>query len=93
MRPDCDRLLELAGASLLHDDGVARSLAPICFDGRGRQITARPCGEHRADVLRIGTARERSEAEFRDLLAETGFAFRRLIPTASQVCIVESVAG
>ena len=41
----------------------------------------------------FGTARERSEAEFRDLLAHTGFAFRRLIPTASQVSIVESVAA
>jgi hypothetical protein len=41
----------------------------------------------------FGTARERSEAEFKDLLAETGFAFRRVIPTASQVFIVESVAA
>ena len=41
----------------------------------------------------FGMARERSEAEFRDLLAETGFAFRRLIPTASQVFIVESGAA
>lgn len=41
----------------------------------------------------FGTARERTEAEFRDLLAETGFAFRRLIPTTSQIFIVESVAA
>ena len=41
----------------------------------------------------FGTARERSEAEFKDLLAESGFAFQRLIPTASQVSIVESVAA
>jgi len=41
----------------------------------------------------FGTARERSEAEFKDLLAESGFAFRRLIPTASQVSIVESAAA
>ena len=40
----------------------------------------------------FGTARERSEAEFRSLLVETGFAFRRLIPTASSVFIVEAVA-
>ena len=44
-------------------------------------------------MVSFGTARERSEAEFRDLLAETGFAFRRLIATASQVFIVESVAA
>ena len=44
-------------------------------------------------MVSFGTARERTEAEFRDLLAETGFAFRRLIPTASQIFIVESVAA
>lgn len=41
----------------------------------------------------FGTARERSEAEFRDLLVETRFAFRRLIPTTSSVFIVEAVAA
>ena len=41
----------------------------------------------------FGTARERTEAEFRDLLTEIGFAFRRLIPTTSQIFIVESVAA
>lgn len=41
----------------------------------------------------FGTARERSEAEYANLLAESGFAFRRSIPTASQICILESVAA
>ena len=41
----------------------------------------------------FGSARERSEAEFWELLVDSGFAFRRLIPTASQVAIVESVAA
>ena len=41
----------------------------------------------------FGAARERSEAEFRDLLVETGFAFRSLIPTTSSVFIVEAVAA
>jgi hypothetical protein len=40
----------------------------------------------------FGTARERTEAEFRNLLIESGLAFRSLIATASQICILESVA-
>jgi hypothetical protein len=39
----------------------------------------------------LGEARERSEVEFIDMLSESGFAFQQLIPTASQVSIVESV--
>jgi hypothetical protein len=42
-------------------------------------------------MVSFGTARERSEAEFKTLLNETGFAFQRLIPTLSQVFIVEAV--
>jgi hypothetical protein len=41
----------------------------------------------------FGTARERSEGEFKALLVETGFVYRNLIPTTSSVCIVEAVAA
>jgi hypothetical protein len=41
----------------------------------------------------FGEARECGEAEFIDMLGESGFAFQRLIPTASQVSIVESVVA
>lgn len=41
----------------------------------------------------FGAARERNEAEFRDLLNESGFNLRRLIATDSQICILESVAA
>jgi len=41
----------------------------------------------------FGSARERTEPEFRDLLVASGFAFRRLIATASQVFIIEAVAA
>jgi hypothetical protein len=43
----------------------------------------------------FGHARERSEAEFRSLLDRSGFSLRRVIPTASPVCIVEAapIAG
>jgi hypothetical protein len=41
----------------------------------------------------FGTGRERSEAEFRALLASTGFAWRRTVPTASPVSVLEAVAA
>lgn len=40
----------------------------------------------------FGHARERSAEEFRSLLAEAGFALRRVVPTASAVAILESEA-
>ena len=40
----------------------------------------------------FGSARERTEAEFRGLLAEAGFAPRRAIPTGSPISILEAVA-
>jgi hypothetical protein len=40
----------------------------------------------------FGSARERTEAEFRGLLAEAGFTLRRVIPTGSPVSILEGVA-
>lgn len=39
----------------------------------------------------FGSARERTEAEFRDLLEASGFALRRSIPTAPPFSIVEAV--
>ena len=39
----------------------------------------------------FGSARERTEADFRDLLASAGFGLRRLIPTPSPVSILEAV--
>ena len=39
----------------------------------------------------FGSARERTEAEFRGLLAEAGFALRRVIPTGSPISILEAV--
>ena len=41
----------------------------------------------------FGSARERTEAEFRGLLAEAGFTLRRVIPTGSLVSILEAVAA
>ena len=41
----------------------------------------------------FGTAHERTEAAFRNLLVENGLAFQRLISTASQVSVIESIAA
>ena len=35
---------------------------------------------------------ERTEAEFRELLASTGFRFSRIIPTNESICVIEAVA-
>jgi O-methyltransferase domain len=40
----------------------------------------------------FGRARERTEAEFRGLLAEAGFALRRAIPTESPISILEAAS-
>jgi hypothetical protein len=39
----------------------------------------------------FGSGRERSKHEFANLLAESGFTLRRVIPTESPVCILEAV--
>ncbi len=39
----------------------------------------------------FGEAKERTEQAFRDLLAQAGFAVRRVLPTASHVSIIEAV--
>lgn len=39
----------------------------------------------------FATARERTEAEYRDLLTRAGFVFRRAIPTASMFSVIEAV--
>jgi hypothetical protein len=41
----------------------------------------------------FGSARERTQVEFRDLLAETGFSLRRTILTGSPISILEAVAA
>jgi hypothetical protein len=38
----------------------------------------------------FGTARERTSDEFADLLSASGFALGRIIPTQSEVCIIEA---
>jgi hypothetical protein len=55
---------------------------------RGRQATYLLDAQMMA---MFGSARERTVDEFRGLLAEAGFALRRVVPTASPVSIVEAV--
>jgi hypothetical protein len=43
-------------------------------------------------MLAVTGGRERTKAQYAALLAETGFALRRVLPTASQHTIVEAAA-
>jgi hypothetical protein len=44
-------------------------------------------------IVMFGSARERTEQEFRVLLAESGLVLRRLVPTGSVVWLVEAVSA
>ncbi len=43
------------------------------------------------EMMVITGGRERTEAEFRALFESSGFELSRVIPTASDVCVVEGV--
>jgi SAM-dependent methyltransferase len=43
------------------------------------------------EMLIMAGGRERTEAEFRDLLAAAGLRLTRLVPTASPTCVIEGV--
>ena len=43
------------------------------------------------EMLIMAGGRERTEAEFRDLLAGAGLRLTRVIPTASPMCVIEGV--
>lgn len=42
------------------------------------------------EMLALPGGRERSEAEFRELLRKGGFELTRIVPTASMVCVIEA---
>jgi ubiquinone/menaquinone biosynthesis C-methylase UbiE len=44
------------------------------------------------EMLVMAGGRERTEAEFRDLLAAAGLRLVRIVPTASPMCVIEGVA-
>jgi len=44
-------------------------------------------------MLVYAGGRERSEAEYRDLLMSTGFSMKRIVPTASAISIIEATPG
>jgi SAM-dependent methyltransferase len=45
------------------------------------------------EMLVMVGGRERTEDDFRDLLAGAGFRMTRIVPTASPTCVIEGVAG
>jgi hypothetical protein len=86
------------------DDPRARAILANCraaMPGTGRlmlleQVVPPGNGPSYAKLLDLlmlvyTGGRERTEAEFRDLLASAGLELRRIVPTASNVSIVEAV--
>jgi hypothetical protein len=43
------------------------------------------------EMLVITGGRERTEAEFKDLLKSSGFKFSRTIPTRESICVIEGI--
>jgi hypothetical protein len=86
------------------DDGRARSILRNCraaLSEAGRLLLVElvvPPGNEPSDaklldllMLVYAGGRERTEAEYRDLLASAGFELARVVPTASNVSLVEAV--
>ncbi len=86
------------------DDGRARSILRNCraaVPEAGRLLLVElvvPPGDEPSDaklldllMLVYAGGRERTEAEYRDLLASAGFGLTRVVPTASCVSVVEAV--
>ena len=44
-------------------------------------------------MLVYAGGRERTEAEYRDLLMSAGFSMKRVMPTASAISIIEAIPG
>jgi hypothetical protein len=45
------------------------------------------------EILAMVGGRERTEAQFRDLMAGAGFRLTRIVPTASPTCVIEGPAA
>ena len=44
-------------------------------------------------MLVYAGGRERTEAQYRDLLTSAGFSMKRIVPTASAISIIEATPG
>ncbi len=81
---DCVRILRSCRAAMGADARLL--LGDLILDpdlAHGRPVS------YLSDMAMFGSARERSEAEFRDLLAASGLALLRVIPTTSPDSIIE----
>jgi hypothetical protein len=86
---DCVRILRVCRAAMGPEARLLLGEQILEPDpARGRQATYLLDAQMMA---MFGSARERTVDEFRGLLAEAGFALRRVVPTASPVSIVEAV--
>jgi hypothetical protein len=86
---DCVRILRVCRAAMGLEARLLLGEQILEPDpARGRQATYLLDAQMMA---MFGSARERTVDEFRSLLAEAGFALRRVVPTASPVSIFEAV--
>jgi hypothetical protein len=84
--PDCQRILSVGRRSM---PGTARLLVAEDFAcGPNRPCAAKPRDINM--LVRTG-GRNRTEQEYRDVLARGGFRTRRVLPTSSTLYLIESV--
>jgi SAM-dependent methyltransferase len=80
---NCRRVME-PRAKLLIVEGVY----PARIDD---SLASRSATSNDVNMLVCTGGRQRSEAEFRSLYEEAGFRLSRIVPTATQVCVIEGV--
>jgi len=56
-----------------------------------RSLESRGAAANDVNMLVCTGGRQRSEAEFRDLFAASGFRLARIVPTQARVCVIEGV--
>ncbi|OQW53054.1 MAG: hypothetical protein A4S14_02100 [Proteobacteria bacterium SG_bin9] len=86
---DCVRILTSCRAAMAPDARLLIGELILNPDPEAGHPTSYLLDVHM--MAMFATARERTEAEYRDLLARAGFAFERAIPTASLFSVIEAV--
>jgi O-methyltransferase domain len=65
---------------------IVEDVYPACID---QSVESRRPMANDVLMLVCTGGRQRSEMEFRDLLAASGFRLTRVIPTAARVCVIQ----
>lgn len=69
---------------------IVEGVYPVRID---RSLESRGAAANDVNMLVCTGGRQRSEAEFRDLFAASGFRLTRLVPTPAPVCVIEGEAA